>query len=62
MGMMRSVARLVLVALVGAGCGGARHRKVAGPPPQYELAEDPDAGAAWRTVTAPGIAGDAGLR
>jgi hypothetical protein len=36
---------VVLLALAGvpSGCGGARHRKVAGPPPEYELPAEPDA-------------------
>jgi hypothetical protein len=35
------LARLAGVGLLlaAAGCGGARHRKVAGPPPEYELPE-----------------------
>ncbi len=39
---------LVVVLSLGAvACSGARHRKVVGPPPEYELPDDqlPDAGA-----------------
>jgi len=30
------------VPLAVASCSGARHRKVAGPPPEYDLPEEPD--------------------
>jgi len=38
-------ARLALgaVCLLVAACAGARHRKVAGPPPEYEPPDDPGA-------------------
>jgi hypothetical protein len=29
------------LAAVAASCSGARHRKVSGPPPEYELPDDP---------------------
>lgn len=31
------------VCLLAASCAGARHRKVAGPPPEYEPPDDPGA-------------------
>ena len=36
---------MVVLALAGAaiGCSGARHRKPAGPPPEYEVPAEPDA-------------------
>jgi hypothetical protein len=37
---------LVLASLSVAACSGARHRKPVGPPPEYELPEEPDAGPA----------------
>jgi hypothetical protein len=33
----------VALLLAAAGCGAARHRKVAGPPPEYEWPDVPDA-------------------
>ncbi len=36
---------IVLACVAILGCSGARHRKVAGPPPEYELPEDLDASA-----------------
>jgi hypothetical protein len=37
-------AALVLFLLAGAACSGARHRKPVGPPPEYELPEEPGGG------------------
>jgi hypothetical protein len=39
---LRRVAALV-AATIALSCSGARHRKVAGPPPEYEPPEPPDA-------------------
>jgi len=41
--MARLIVVLLGIALFSASCGGARHRKVAGPPPEYELPDQPDA-------------------
>jgi len=49
MAQLMVVPRTLLLALVlgAVACSGARHRKVVGPPPEYELPDDqlPDAGA-----------------
>jgi hypothetical protein len=44
--------KLVAAALAAAlaACGSAQHRKVAGPPPEYELPEEPDA---WAPAAPP---------
>jgi hypothetical protein len=43
MDVMRSCgAPLVALALAATACSGARHRKPVGPPPDYELPEEPD--------------------
>jgi hypothetical protein len=39
----RTALALVAFAAVATSCGGARHRKVAGPPPEYEQPEQLDA-------------------
>ncbi len=51
-----------LIALGLAACSGARHRKVAGPPPEYEPPDDPGSldGGAPPAATAPGTRLDAG--
>ena len=33
---------LVALALAGAACAGASHRKPVGPPPEYEVPQEPD--------------------
>jgi hypothetical protein len=35
---MRAPVAALIGALIAAGCGGARHRRVQGPPPEYEPA------------------------
>ena len=47
------------VVLAAASCSGAGHRKVAGPPPEYELPEAPDA---WAPPQAPLRPTDAGTQ
>jgi hypothetical protein len=41
--MARLIGFLLGVIVVAASCGGAQHRKVTGPPPEYELPDPPDA-------------------
>ena len=47
--MKNTTATIFLLCSAGAalasGCGGARHRKPVGPPPEYELLDGPDAAA-----------------
>jgi hypothetical protein len=52
----------VLITLGLAACSGARHRKVAGPPPEYEPPDDPGSldGGAPSLPTAPSTSLDAG--
>jgi hypothetical protein len=52
--MRRFVLAFAITAVIG--CSGAGHRKVAGPPPEYELPDEPDA------ALAPLRAQDAGPR
>ena len=51
------MARLILVlagiALVSASCSGAQHRKVTGPPPEYEQPELSDAATPVNPVRTP---------
>ena len=57
---VRRVISLALVTVALASCAAARHRKVAGPPPEYELPEEPDA---WPPPTAtPSPPRDAGTQ
>ncbi len=57
--MMRArSAALVALALAGAACAGASHRKPVGPPPEYEVPAEPDG---WPPpAAAAGRARDAG--
>ena len=44
--MKSAIVSLLAWSLVVAGCSGARHRKVSGPPPEYELPEHVGTGGA----------------
>jgi len=54
-GLARPLVLLALVLVLAslAGCSGARHRKVTGPPPEYELPEEPDASVPSSPLLAP---------
>jgi hypothetical protein len=58
MDLKTAAATLLSLAATIAACASAQHRKVAGPPPEYELPEEPDA---WAPAApAPSRPSDAG--
>ena len=56
---MTDAARFLSIVALLVACSGPQHRKVAGPPPEYEVPEAPDA-SAWTPVPAAPQARDAG--